>query len=96
MIVSVARFNLVIFPLSVIQQSTQQYYTNIFGRVYISAPNRQTVTCSDSSLNQLQNLNGLSKLTSVKYFYDTVHCFITRLCKRCYNFQLYYTGAVYS
>lgn len=95
MTISAARTHLVIHTLSVIKQSSQGYYTNFLSRVYIGASKRQTVTCSHHILTQLLTLNGLPKSTSVKYLYNTVYCFVTRVCKRCYNFPFYYTGVVH-
>lgn len=92
MTISATRINFVIHTLSVIKQSSQGYYTNILSRVNIDASKRQTVTCSHYILTQLLILNGLPKLTNVKYLYATVYCFVTRVCKRCYNFPFYYTG----
>jgi len=94
MTIGAARINLVIHALSVINQSSQRYYTNILSRPYICISKRQTVTCSYHILPQLLTLNELPKLMSVKYLYATVYYFVTRVCKRCYNFPFYYTGVV--
>jgi len=96
MTISAARLNLVIHTsLLVIKHSSQGDYANILSRVYIGASKRQTVTCSHHILTQLLTLNELPKLMSIKYLYATVYCYVTRVCKRCYNFPFYYTGVVH-
>lgn len=95
MTINAARLNLVIHTLSVIKQSSKGYYRNILSRVYIGVSKHQADTCSHHILTQLLTLNGLPELMSVKYFYATVYCFVTRMCKHCNNFTFYYTGVVY-
>jgi len=97
MTISAARINLVTHSLFVIQKFSQGYYTSILSRVYISVLKHQTVIiCSHNIITQLLTLNGLPKSMRVKYLCDTVHCFVSRVCKRCYNSPFYYTGVVYN
>jgi len=94
MTINAARINLVIHTLSVIKQSSKEYYKNILSHVYIDVSKHQTDTCSHHIFTQLLTLNEFPELMSSK-LYAIVYCIVTRVCKRCNNFPFYDTGVVH-